>query len=329
MIPNQWYAVLESKEVPPGKVVGVTRMGEKLVFWRDGQGRVSCLRDFCPHRGVALSTGRVHGDSLECPFHGFLYDTSGRCTLIPANGRNGPISREMKAFNYPTHEAHGFIFMWWGQATGELPPPRWFDDLPDGEFTYATARDPWDAHYSRVIENQLDVAHVPFIHHSTIGRGIGSLVDGPLLEWKDVDQFWVYTFNRQDDGTPPRRPAELTRTDKPFRLEFIYPNLWQNHISDNVRVMVAFVPIDDEHTLMYLRFYQNFMRAPLLRQLITRLAMPFNVRVAHEDRRVVITQLPKRPTLRMGEKLVQADRPIVEYRKRREELIEAAAPKRA
>lgn len=111
-------------------------------------------------------------------------------------------------------------------------------------------------------------------------------------------------------------------------MEFIYPNLWQNHISDNVRIMVAFVPIDDEHTLMYLRFYQNFMRAPLLRQLVTRLAMPFNVRVAHEDRRVVITQLPKRPTLRMGEKLVQADRPIVEYRKRREELIEAVAPKR-
>ncbi len=104
------------------KVVGVTRMGEKLVFWRDAQGKVSCLADFCPHRGVALSTGKVLGDHVQCPFHGFEFDTTGRCTLIPANGRNGPISREMKAFDYPTYEAHGFIFIWWGQPAGERLP---------------------------------------------------------------------------------------------------------------------------------------------------------------------------------------------------------------
>ena len=122
MIPNQWYAVLDSNEVPKGKTIGVTRMGEKLVFWRDAQGKVSCLRDVCPHRGVALSIGKVLGDHVQCPFHGFEFDTTGRCVLIPANGRNGPISREMKAFDYPTYEAHGFIFIWWGQPTGERSP---------------------------------------------------------------------------------------------------------------------------------------------------------------------------------------------------------------
>jgi hypothetical protein len=53
-------------------------------------------------------------------------------------------------------------------------------------------------------------------------------------------------------------------------------------------------------------------------------AMPFNVAVAHQDRRVVETHQPQRPGLRIGEKMIPGDRPIVEYRRRREALIEAA-----
>ena len=107
-----------------------------------------------------------------------------------------------------------------------------------------------------------------------------------------------------------------------FKLEFIFPNLWQNHISENVRIVLAFVPIDDENTLLYLRFYQKFMRLPLLRQLINRLAMPFNLLIAHQDRRIVVTHQPKMSALRTDEQLIQADLPIIEYRRRRQELKE-------
>ena len=62
--------LMESKQVKD-KPVGVTRMGEKLVFWRDGKGNVACLRDKCPHRGVELSTGQVVNGHIQCPFHGF------------------------------------------------------------------------------------------------------------------------------------------------------------------------------------------------------------------------------------------------------------------
>jgi len=87
MIPNQWYAILESNEVKKGKPVGVTRMGEKLVAWRDSRGRVTVMADQCPHRGVALSVGKLTNDCIQCPFHGFEYDTRGTCRLVPANGR--------------------------------------------------------------------------------------------------------------------------------------------------------------------------------------------------------------------------------------------------
>jgi hypothetical protein len=54
MIPSQWYAILESDEVKRGRPLAVTRLGEKLVLWRDAPGQVTCMRNLCPHRGVAL-----------------------------------------------------------------------------------------------------------------------------------------------------------------------------------------------------------------------------------------------------------------------------------
>jgi phenylpropionate dioxygenase-like ring-hydroxylating dioxygenase large terminal subunit len=325
MIPNQWYVLMESKQVTD-KPVGVTRMGEKMVFWRDESGKVGCLRDKCPHRGVELSKGQVVDGHIQCPFHGFEYDPSGQCVLIPANGRHGPVPKAMRAQGYPTHEAHGFVWVWWGKdPPQDLKPPRFFEDIDDS-FTYATIYDSWDAHYSRAIENQLDVVHVPFIHENTIGRGIGTLVDGPGMEWIGEDMFYIYTFNRRDDGTAPKRPSEVEvpPTDRDFKLEFIFPNLWQNYISRDVRVVGAFAPVDEGHTLFYLRFYQKFLTVPVLRNLVAWAAMPFNRRVLHEDRRVVETHQPQLSGLRIGEKMIQGDRPIVEYRRRREELIAAA-----
>lgn len=322
MIPNQWYAVLESKEVPAGRPVGVLRMGEKLVFWRDAQGKVVCLHDRCPHRGVSLSLGRLQGECVECPFHGFQFDASGACRLVPANGRSAPAARQIRVASYPSYEVDGLIFIWWGEARETLPPPRYFDNL--GDMVYAASRVPWNAHYSRAIENQLDVAHVPFVHASTIGRGAGALVDGPCLEWVGSDKFRLYFMNREDDGRLPLRPDEVTHPNKPFWLEFIFPNLWQNHLGDQARVTVAFAPVDDEHTLMYLRFYQGFLNAPLVGKWVAQMSMPFNRRVLRQDQRVVETQTPKRSELRMGEKLVQADYPIVAYRRRRQELMENA-----
>jgi len=325
MIPKQWYVVMDSTQVRD-KPVGVVRMGEKLVFWRDSSGKVSCLQDKCVHRGVQLSKGKVLGDHIQCPFHGLEYDSSGRVTVIPANGKNTPVPEHFRVLSYPTYEAHSFIWIWWGENPPEnLQPPRFFTDIDDS-LSYGRTYDYWNAHYSRVIENQLDAAHLPFVHYNTIGRGNRTIVDGPLLQWLDGDMFYVFVHNRVDDGTPPLKPEQMPTPDpiKDFKLEFIFPNLWQNHISEKVRVMVAFVPVDQENTILYLRFYQKFMRVPVLGKLITHLSTPLNRIITHQDRRVVVTQQPKASGLKIGEQLFQADRPIIEYRRRRQELMEQA-----
>ncbi|MCX8013804.1 MAG: aromatic ring-hydroxylating dioxygenase subunit alpha [Rectinema sp.] len=321
MIRNLWYAVLESSEVKDG-IVGVTRLGERLVFWRDSRGMVHCFFDRCAHRGASLAGGKLHGDVIACPFHGLEYDTTGRCVKIPANGKNTPVPERFRMRKYPTYEAYGIIWIWWGEnPPPDLAPPSFFDDLT--HFTHwKTVRDPWDNHYTRVLENQLDVVHLPFVHHNTIGRGNRTLVEGPGLEWENDIMFYHYAYNKVDDGSRPRTPKEVPvpNPDKDLKLETILPNLWQNHISRKLRILGIFVPVDETHTLLYLRLYQDFVRVPVLRELVDWLMSRFNLIVAHQDRQVVNTQIPKGDGTGTGELLIQGDYPIMEFRKKRLEL---------
>lgn len=328
MIPNQWYVILESSEVKPGRPVGVTRLGEKMVLWRDARGRLTCMSDRCPHRGVALSAGKILGDCLQCPFHGFAFDTSGRCTLVPANGRGAPVPRALQVRTYATREAHDFVYIWWGEPRAEYPPLPFFDSIEHHQFSWRTLRDHWATHYSRAIENQLDVVHLPFVHHNTIGRGSRTLVHGPLYSVEEgpggSDLISVWVQNEVDRGQVPRKPDEMPPPGRRPFIQFRYPNLWQNWIGDSTRIVIAFVPVDDEQTLMYIRWYQKSVRIPVLRDLYNLVGSIANLVIERQDRRIVVTQRPKRSDLRMGEKLIQGDGPIIEYRRRRRAMIEVA-----
>jgi phenylpropionate dioxygenase-like ring-hydroxylating dioxygenase large terminal subunit len=319
MIRNQWYVVLDASEVKKGRPVGVTRLGEKLVFWRGEDGKVGCIADRCPHLGASLCAGKVssHGN-LACPFHAFEFDASGQCTHIPALGRDGKPPKAMKVIAYPTHEQHGLIWIFWGEAAEDLQPPAFFDI--DESFSYAGYHEVWRTHYSRMVENQMDVQHIPHVHGDTIGRGGKTVVDGPIVRLKDNKiQMWVY--NRVDDGTPPRKPDELPEPTRPPFLEFIYPNIWQNRIADDLRIFVAFTPIDEENGMFYLRYYQRLVRVPVVRDLVNWLGVALSKHIADQDKRVVSTQAPKSTSLRNGEKFIQGDRIILTYRRHREELM--------
>jgi len=318
MIPNQWYAVLDAKEIKKNKPVGVLRMSERLVFWRTAANEIVCMRDLCPHRGVALSTGKLVGEHIQCPFHGFEFAADGACMLIPANGRSGPIPKGMKAHTYPAREEHGFIWIWWGDAPELLPEIPFFEGL-DASFSYSSIQDHWKTHYSRAIENQLDVLHLPFVHRNSIGSGNQTIVDGPVTELEN-ERIAIWYSNRREDGRPARNPSELSRPNRPPLIQFIFPNLWQNRLGENFRLVIAFVPIDDENTKMYIRAYQNTVRLPLLKPIFNLFSNIGNYYIQWQDRRVVENQRPKLSGLKIGEKLVPGDLPIILYRKRREAL---------
>ena len=124
-IPNQWYPIFDSSKLNRRKPIGIMRLGERLVLWRDGSGTAVCMADRCSHRAAQLSLGWVRDDCLVCPFHGLRFDSAGRCVLIPANGEGQPVSR---GFDLPTRqirEEHGLIWYWYGESepAAEIP---WF-----------------------------------------------------------------------------------------------------------------------------------------------------------------------------------------------------------
>jgi phenylpropionate dioxygenase-like ring-hydroxylating dioxygenase large terminal subunit len=323
MIRNQWYVILEGREIRRGKPFGVVRLGEKLVLWRDDAGALHCVADKCAHRGASLTAGKVVDGLIRCPFHGIRFDGTGTGQLIPANGRGTPVPPNFHIVSYPVHEEQGLVWIYWGDGEPDTLP-HFFQDIGP-EFSYSRWIDRWECHYTRCIENQLDVAHLPFVHYNTIGRGNATLVDGPRAEW-DGNDLYVYVYNAGDNGRTPRKPEETPVPEpRQFHLQLRMPHIWQNWIGERIRILIAFVPVDENNTLLYLRFYQSIVGIPLLRTLFNFVGKLQSIVIVRQDKRVVLTQIPNRSELRMGENLLQADLPILEYRRRRAAMLSHSA----
>jgi phenylpropionate dioxygenase-like ring-hydroxylating dioxygenase large terminal subunit len=321
MIYNQWYVILESKELKKGKPLLVKRLNEQLSLWRDENGNACCIADKCCHRGVSLSCGQIIDGKLECPFHGFIYDKQGKVISIPANGKNTAVPQSMKVQSYRTFEDYGFIWIWWGDENKTDQEPFFFKELKD--FSYSSFKDDWNVHYSRAIENQLDVVHLPFVHKTTIGSGNKTVVNGPVVV-REKELITFYVNNVKDDGkTLALKPDEIKDYKDFFYLQFHYPNIWQNFISDKIRAFAAFVPVDGENTIVYIRYYQKMINIPLLKQLMNFTGKIASIVILRQDKRIVVTQLPMKSELKMDERLIMGDKPIIEYRKHRQELIDS------
>ena len=310
MVGNHWYVILEAHKLKRSKPLALVRFGQRWVLWRSAEGQLGCLPDQCVHRSASLAQGRVCGQDIMCPFHGFKFNAQGQCTEIPAQGKFAPVPERMRTQASVVREAHGFIWMFWGDQTpGDLP---FFADLEQG-FSSTTSEVILPVHFTRAVENQLDVMHLPFVHQGTIGRGDRTVVYGPkvVIEGEDM-LIWVH--NRKDTGAISDPTAKVNygrSTDQ--HLHYRFPGIWQNYLSKRFRIFIAFTPIDDAHTVLYLRLYQRFLRIPILTLIVNKILQWFNLRILGEDNRIVIAQQPQ-DSLTSSEHLIHADLPIVHFR---------------
>ncbi|MBP7175251.1 MAG: aromatic ring-hydroxylating dioxygenase subunit alpha [Thermoclostridium sp.] len=318
MITNQWYAILPSKQIKENKIIAVKRMNIDLALFRNAKGEIACVEDLCSHRGAALSKGKLIGNCIQCPFHGLEFDKNGKCTFIPANGKSS--TADLSRYNvrhYPVKESNGIVYVWYGDVEKTTEQVPFFYNFVDDSYSYSEIEDHWNSHYSRCIENQLDVVHVPIVHHNTIGKGNKTLINGPKVEFED-GILRTSANNEVDNGQKPKPPVECVIKDT--NLNFIYPNIWMNHISSKIKVIIYFAPVDDENTILYIRFYCKLAKIKAVNSLIAFFGKFANKVVERQDKRVVITQKPKASSFRSGEKLVVGDGPIVMYRRVRDEL---------
>jgi phenylpropionate dioxygenase-like ring-hydroxylating dioxygenase large terminal subunit len=164
---DHWYVGAWSDEVGLTPLAR-TLLGEPIVLFRKGDGRIVALEDRCAHRRLPLSMGRVIGDTIQCGYHGLVYDGTGTCIGIP--GQQG-IPASARVRSYPVVERNQFVSLWMGDpeladGTAAISFPRLAD--PGGAFS--KVRLAVAANYLLIVDNLLDLSHVAYVHNSTIGN---------------------------------------------------------------------------------------------------------------------------------------------------------------
>jgi len=320
VLKDHWYPVLESHEVGY-KPQGVERFGQRLVFWRSIDHIPHAHVDRCPHLGASISQGKICANRIVCPFHGFEFNTHGDCLHIPANGKMGKIPKGMTLKSFQLQEQHGFIWLWWGTSRETYPELPFFSHLEEG-WRFGSVVVEWPVHYTRAIENQLDVAHLPFVHATTIGKGNRTVVEGPHVE-ANLQGIKVWVTNIRDDGRVQRTRSELSNAaeGKEPGLSFLFPGLWLLNISPRIKNLLVFVPVNEHKTRYYLRVYHQ-IRFPLISKLFEWVMGISNRFILHQDKRVVITQTPTNSSEASTDRLIGADVAITEFRRIHRILLE-------
>lgn len=159
--PEGWYCVAFADELPPGAVLARRAFGREVVAFRGTSGGATVVDAHCPHLGAHLGHGgRVEGDTLRCPFHGFCFDARGACVSTPYGKRLPPLAR---ARAWPLLERNGALFVWnspAGRAPGwEVPEVDWqgFTPLRHRSFSITT-------HVQEAAENSVDLGHFAAVH---------------------------------------------------------------------------------------------------------------------------------------------------------------------
>jgi phenylpropionate dioxygenase-like ring-hydroxylating dioxygenase large terminal subunit len=170
---HAWYAVAFLRDLDPQRPTPFTLMGQDLVLWFDRASQTwRAFADVCPHRLVPLSDGRLNNEGeLECPYHGWSFNGEGRCTAIPQAAGGSAMGQRSHCRSYATATGQGLLFVFSGDAAEAADQPLPLVPVIEepGWLVQDTFRDlPMDA--LTLLENVLDVSHVPFTHHATVGR---------------------------------------------------------------------------------------------------------------------------------------------------------------
>ena len=163
---NCWYVACTPEELEH-KPLGRKICGEPIVFFRDGDGRVAALEDFCPHRGAPLSLGFVENGAMTCGYHGLKVDGDGKAISMPEqNVTKFPCVR-----SFPVEERYGFIWVWPGEAEradrNAIPHLEWAES---SAWAYGGGLYHIQCDYRLMIDNLMDLTHETYVHATSIGQ---------------------------------------------------------------------------------------------------------------------------------------------------------------
>ncbi|MEW5741327.1 MAG: aromatic ring-hydroxylating dioxygenase subunit alpha [Myxococcota bacterium] len=299
-----WTPVTLSRRLKH-KPLPVQVAGEKLVLFRGADGKVSALLDRCPHRGVALSLGKVTKDGcLECPFHAWKFDGEGNNCDVPLN----PDAKRERLFatSVPARDVGGLLWVYTAPVKEAPSEP----DVPETLTRPGLARTylevEWKVHWTRAMENMLDSPHVPFLHRKTIGRFVRPyLKPGSRMDIEVDDTPFGFSTRGVVDGNTSREVGHL---------DFYRPNVMVLHIpvpKHTFRMHAICVPVAQDATRLIVVGARSFARLPLLNPLFNW----SNMRIVKEDKAAVESSQPPEVPPPSEEVSVRTDRATLRFRK--------------
>jgi phenylpropionate dioxygenase-like ring-hydroxylating dioxygenase large terminal subunit len=194
---NFWYPMATSEELQD-KPLKVRALGQDFVVFRGEDGKAKCLSNTCTHRGGSLSGGKIKGNCIQCPYHGWEFDEEGCVNRIPSLGPNPKIPSRTRIDAYPVDEKHGLVFAFLGDLSESERPP--IIDVREWEqegWTSTLQTYQVTGNYERSIENGIDPAHNEYVHdtHGFSGEDTEYSIGDMRIEERDKwgQGFW-HTF---------------------------------------------------------------------------------------------------------------------------------------
>ena len=162
-----WMPVLLSKELPEadGPPKKIVVMGEELLAFRDTRGVVGIIDQYCPHRGANLWLGRNEECGIRCVYHGWKFDTDGRCVDMPTSYPDLNARDLIRIKSYPVREWGDMIWAYMGPAVEVPELPALEMALVPASHRYVSKK--WqDCNWVQALEGSIDTAHFTFAHLS-------------------------------------------------------------------------------------------------------------------------------------------------------------------
>jgi phenylpropionate dioxygenase-like ring-hydroxylating dioxygenase large terminal subunit len=249
IIPTGWYHIGWTGELAPGAVKPLKYFGQELVAFRTATGRLTVLDAFCSHLGAHLGYGgKVAGDCIVCPYHGWQWHADGHNTVIPY--QQDTMKKPLRT--WPVTEQDGMMFVWYDPKGGA---PRWAlpniftcfgDHRADAEDFYPAyphavvdrPSEPFPVQY--MLENAADTAHFQFTH--------GAPLPPELLSFS-TDGYW-----EADMGFLSPKTKEVA-----LHVRAVKPNIGLSYTffdgKSPYRLVLSGTPIDARSCHMRVTYY--------------------------------------------------------------------------
>lgn len=317
---NMWYPICQTERVKD-RPVGIRRLGQDVVVWRDSRGEVHAHEDRCLHRGAKLSVGQVMGDTLRCAYHGWCYDATGQCVTIPTSKiAETKLAPRLLLPRFEIQERSGLVWAYFAENLTEPAPSLVLpEELEDSDYSGFICEAEWNVNWVLLLENLADPMHGPFLHGHSLTLSRGTLEDD-MRTTRNENGFIVEREGQRgvnfDWSEFYWRDSAWVRLDIP--LPFGPKGI--------LRILCFATPIDENRTLVYFLRYRKLagLKRAYWRFLYKTFWEKQHFKVIEQDR--VILESQRGAQSRTAEHLSNSDRGVTELRKFLREKIACRKP---